>query len=99
MEVENVALSKVCTMFLHLRHLLKTVNFGQGGATVIFEDNTGVLKLCRNDKVTSRTKHADIKFRHFRSLVKEHVVNPTCISTDLQKADVLTKRLGAVKFL
>ena len=98
-EAEYVALSKVCTMILHLRHLLKTVSLEQEEATVIFEDNTGALKLCRNDKVTSRTKHVDIKFHHVRSLVKENVVNPTYISTDLQKADIFTKRLGAVKFL
>ena len=98
-EAEYVALSKVCTMILHLRHLLKTVSLEQEEATVIFEDNTGALKLCRNDKVTSRTKHVDIKFHHVRSLVKENVVNPTYISTDLQKADIFTKRFGAVKFL
>ena len=87
-EAEYVALSKVCTMTLHVRQLLKTVSLEQGEATVTFEDNAGALKLCRNDKATSRTKHVDIKFHHARSLVKENVVNPMYISTDLWNADI-----------
>ena len=66
--------------------------------TVFHEDHARALKLCHNDKVTARTKHVDMKFHHFTSLVKRDVVNPTHLSIHSQKADILTKRIGAVKF-
>lgn len=60
--------------------MLKTVSLEQEEGSVIFEDNTGALKLCRNDEVTSGTKHADSKFHHVRSLAKGNVMNPQYIS-------------------
>ena len=68
-------------------------------ATNIFEDNQGAVSLSKGSKITSRTKHIDIKFHHVRSLVVKGVVDVKYIETDLQRADILTKKLGAVKFL
>jgi len=67
--------------------------------TVVFEDISGAVSLSKTGKVTPRTKHIDVKFRHVRSLVQEKVVDVTYIKTNLQRADILTKSLGAVKFL
>ena len=51
-------------------------------------------------KITPRTKHIDVKLHHVRSLVAEGVVvDVTYLETELQRADILTKSLGAVKFL
>ena len=41
----------------------------------------------------------DIKFHHVRSLVGKGVVDVKYVETDLQRADILTKSLRAVKFL
>ena len=100
-EAKYVALSKVCTMILYFRHLMETINDIQKKATIIFEDNSGeVAALSRSNKITPRTKHIDvINFPHVRSLVADNVVDVTYIETELQKADTLTKNLGAVKFL
>ena len=100
-EAKYVALSKVCTMILYFRHLMETINDIQKKATIIFEDNSGeVAALSRSNKITPRTKHIDvINFPHVRSLVADNVVDVTYIETELQKAETLTKNLGAVKFL
>ena len=46
-----------------------------------------------------KRQHMDIKFHHVRSLVAKGVVDVKYVETNLQRADVLTKSLGAVKFL
>lgn len=98
-EAEYVALSKACVMILHFRHLIKTIN-EECDTTIIFEDNSGAVALSRSSKITSRTKHIDVKFQHVRSLVADDVVvDVQHIETDLEKADILTRSLGASKFL
>eukprot|EP00903_Cladosiphon_okamuranus_P021851 g20088.t1 len=98
-EAEYVAMSKACKMILHWRHLLKTINREQTEATVLFEDSTAAISTSESNKVTQRTKHIDVKYHHVRSLIIDKVVEVKKIDTNLQKADILTKNLGTVKFL
>ena len=65
----------------------------------MFEDSSGAVLLSRGAKITPRTKHIDVNFHHVRSLVAEGVVDVTYIKAELQRANILTKSLGAVKFL
>ena len=85
-------------MVVYLRHLLKTISSEQSAATVVFEDNLGAVSTSRSNKITPGTKHIDIKFHHVRSLVADKVVDVKYIETGFQKADILTKSLGALKF-
>ena len=71
----------------------------QSTATVVFEDNLGAVSTSRSNKITPRTKYIDIKFHHVRSLVADKVVDVKYIKTGFQKADILTKSLGALKFI
>ena len=96
-EVEYVAMSKGCVMVLHFR--LESMNGKQEQATVMFEDHSGAVSLSRSADVTSRTKPIDLNFHHLRSLEADSVVDVTYIKTELQRADILTKRVGTVKFL
>ena len=86
-------------MVLHFRNLLGSTNEKQEQATVMFEDNSGAVSLSRSAKITPRTKHIDVNFHHVRSLVADGVVDVTYVKTELQRADILNKSLGAVKFL
>ena len=65
----------------------------------MFEDNSGAVSLSRSAKITLRTEYIDVKFHHVRSHVAEGVVDVTYIKAELQRANILTKGLGAVKFL
>ena len=98
-EAEFVAMLKACLMVIHFRNLFTSINQQQVQATNIFEDNQGAVSLSKGSKITPRTKHIDIKFHHVRSLVGKGVVDVKYVETDLQRADILTKSLGAVKFL
>jgi hypothetical protein len=67
--------------------------------STVFEDNAGALSLATAPKMTPRTKHKAVTYHHFRTHVgKEKGIEITKIETDLQKADILTKGLPAVKF-
>ena len=46
-----------------------------------------------------RKKHIDVKFHHARSLIADDVVDVKYIETGFQKADILTKSLGSLKFI
>ena len=98
-EAEHVAMPKACVMVLHFRNSLESMNEKQEQATVMFEDNSGAVSLSGSAKITPRTKHIDVMFHHVRSLVADGVVDVTYLKTELQRADILTKSLGAVKFL
>ena len=94
-----IAMSKACKMILHWRHLLKTINREQKDATVLFEDSAGEILTSKSNKQSQRTKHTDVKYHHVRSLIVDKVVDVRKIGTDFRVADMLTKSLGAVKFL
>ena len=66
---------------------------------ILFTGNSGAVSPSRSAKKTPRTKHINVIFHHVRSLVADGVVNVTYLKTELQRADILTKSLGAVKFL
>ena len=89
-------MSKACVVVLHFRNLLESMNEKQEQATVMFEDNSGVVSLSRSAKIIPRIKHIDVKFHHVRSLVADGVVDVTYIKTELRRADILTKNLGLI---
>ena len=98
-EAEYVAMSKACTMIImHFRHFMSIIHQQQVTLTVMDEDNTGAMSMSHTTKITPRAKHVDIKFHQVRWLVEKEVVDVQFIETDLQKADILTKSMGAVKF-
>ena len=65
----------------------------------MFEDSTCAIATSTTNKLTQSTTHMDVKYHHVRSLIADKIVDVKKTGTDFQKADMLTKRLGAVKFL
>ena len=66
--------------------------------SVVFEDNTGAIALAKVPKMTPRSKHIALRYHYFREEVRKGNIRIEYISTKLQKADILTKGLGDVKF-
>ena len=63
--------------------------------TIINEDNSTALKLVNSQKVTSRTKHWNIKFHFFWSHINDEAKNIQVVKVDtkFQQANYLTKGL------
>jgi hypothetical protein len=108
MEAEYNALSASMRDVLPIQELLRTIGKAIGlneetlttFKTTIHEDNTGAWTLARLEpgRVTPRSKHYAIKLHWFRSHLKPNQVEVSKISTDEQKADILTKGLRTEPF-
>ena len=101
LESEYVALSQSIRTVLPMQTLLKeiiptitiprslTVNL----ITTVFEDNNGAISLATTHRVTSRTKHFNIKYHFFWDSVEKGDIVIERINSQEQKADILTKGL------
>jgi hypothetical protein len=68
-EVEYIAMSREGQSTVHFRQMVKDVHHQQHGATTIYEDNEGSVKLANNPMAPNRTKDIDIKHHYIRELV------------------------------
>ena len=98
-EAEDAAMSKVRVMVSRFRNLLESMKEKQEQAIVTFEDDSSAVSLSRSATISLCTKHIDVKFNRVRSLVADGVVDVTYVKLELQRADVLNRILGVVKFL
>ena len=64
----------------------------------VYEDNEGAICMANALKFTPRTKHIALKYHHFRSHVKNKIIEILSIDTDEQTADILTKPLETTSF-
>jgi hypothetical protein len=98
-EAELIALSKNSREILYYRMLAEWLGIKQEQPTILYCDNESTIKFCRNgsDKVTSRTKHIDMRYRHIQTQLGR-TISLNHESTDLNIADLFTKPLGKNKF-
>ena len=96
-EAEYEALSSMSKEVLFLRHFLNTIQCGQN-STLIYADNIGANFLAENAKISSRTKHIDIKYHHVRELIATKKVHIAHVATIHNLADILTKPLAKIRF-
>ena len=59
--------------------------------SAVFEDNRAAVLLANNHRITSRTRYFHVKWHFFWEYVSRGDVTVEYISTDLQRADYLTK--------
>ena len=60
---------------------------------LLFGDNEGSIHITKKREVTKLAKHITIKHHHIRSLYEQGCIEPACVNTKDQIADVLTKGL------
>ena len=56
----------------------------------LFEDNSGAIEIAKEEKYRPQTKHINVKYHHFRSLVQEGVISILPIKSEDNPADILT---------
>jgi hypothetical protein len=74
-------------------HLIPTVH------CKLFEDNSGAIELATVPKMRPRTRHINVKYHHFRQYIYEKLITIAYVTTDEQRADLLTKHLPEESFL
>lgn len=65
---------------------------------LIFVDNKSVSSLCKNPVLHDCSKHIDLRYHFIHDCVEKGTVIVEFIRTGEQKADILTKSLGRVRF-
>jgi len=93
-EAEYMALSESAKGAIHLKRFLSEI-LGQQQATVIYNDNQGAGRLCKNPVFHNRTKHVDIRHHFVRKTIERGDFEVKYLPTDEMPADVLTKGLSA----
>jgi hypothetical protein len=76
---------------------MQDVHQREHGATILYEDNEGAVKLANNPMASRRTKHVDIKKHYIRGLVDVRTVAIVLDGTACMLANGLTKALPEPK--
>ena len=92
-EAEYMALSEATCEALWIRTWIKEV-FGMDVTINLYCDNQSAIALSSNDKFHQRTKHIDIRYHFIREKIASGEVNVVFVPTQLQFADILTKKLA-----
>ena len=96
-EAKYIALAEALQEAVWIRRLLADLDQNISGPTVIFEDNQNCIRLLKNDKSSSRTKHIDIKYHFVRDLYRSGDTDVKNCPSEQMTANLLTKPLEAVK--
>jgi hypothetical protein len=84
----------LCTKeVLWIRRLLAELGFAQTSPTIILEDNRACIKMIENPMVSERNKHIEMDVHFIRDHYTMENIKPIYVSTQEQKADLLTKNL------
>ena len=82
-----------------LRRLFASLGVSCSSPTTIYEDNQGAIEISRNPKHHDRTKHIDVCHHFVRERVASNEIAVVSYPTNEMTADIMTKGLGAVKFM
>lgn len=92
-ESEYVALGECGQELKFVSMLLTEIGVGEVPGT-IFEDNEGAIFLAKNQQVSMRTKHIDVRYHFIRDLVEEGLLKLEFVGTDENYADIMTKNVS-----
>ncbi|XP_074336378.1 secreted RxLR effector protein 161-like [Apium graveolens] len=97
-EAEYIAATLAACQSIWLRGLLKEVSGQAVGSVTLCVDNKSAIELMKNPVLHGRSKHIDVRFHFIRECIDRGELVVQYISTQEQKAGILTKALGRVKF-
>lgn len=97
-EAEFMAATAAACQAIWLRKMVGQITGNYIEPVVLYIDNRSAIDLAKNPVFHGRSKHIDIRYHFIRECVENGEIVVKHISTDLQRADVLTKALPAARF-
>lgn len=99
-EAEYIAAAEATKELLWIRILSLELKIIEEKPIIHYVDNKSAIHLIKNDDgaASKRTKHIDVKFHFIREKQECGIIAVEHISSDLQKADILTKPLPKDRF-
>ena len=89
-ESEYISLSHCIQDTIFRRNLLNEIALHEDPA-IIYEDNEGAIFLSKNQQVSMRTKHIDVRAHFIRDCVREKKTTVKKVKTDNNVSDIMTK--------
>lgn len=97
-EAEFMAATAAACQGIWLRNLLGKIANEDTGPVTLYIDNKSAIDLAKNPVFHGRSKHIDIRYHFIRECVERGEIIIKHVTTDGQRADVLTKAMATVKF-
>ncbi|KAK9063254.1 hypothetical protein SSX86_017124 [Deinandra increscens subsp. villosa] len=97
-EAEFVAANAAACQALWLSGLLKEITKEEQGPVLLKVDNKSAISLMKNPVFHGRSKHIALRYHFIRECIEHNQVLVDFVSSNQQKADVLTKALARIKF-
>ena len=97
-EAEFMAATEAAKQAIWLQELLGEILEKESKKVVIRLDNKSAIALTKNPVFHGRSKHIHKRYHFIRECVDNNQVEVEHIAGNLQKADILTKALGRIKF-
>ena len=89
-ESEYISLSHCTQDVIFRRNLINEVAKHEDPA-IIYEDNEGAIFLAKNQQVSMRTKHIDVRAHFIRDCVKSNWIIVKKVKTENNVSDIMTK--------
>ena len=97
-EAEFMAATAAACQGIWLRNILSEITSEKIGPVVLCIDNKSAIDLAKNPMFHGRSKHIDIQYHFIRECVERGEVVLQHVSSNEQRAYVMTKALATVKF-
>ncbi|XP_074327098.1 secreted RxLR effector protein 161-like [Apium graveolens] len=97
-EAEFMAATAAACQAVWLRKLLSQVTDEYVDPVVIYIDKKSAIDLAKNPVFHGCSKHIDIRYHFIRECIERGEIIVKHVSSENQKADILTKALVTVKF-
>jgi hypothetical protein len=93
-ESEYMAVGAAANESRWLSQLMNEISPSMCEDVIIFEDNTSTIGLANNGKISTRSKHIDVKYHAIQEFIEAHYLRLLYCDTKRMCADALTKNLG-----
>jgi len=97
-EAEFMASTEAAKQAIWLQELLEEVSEKPCNKVMIRLDNKSAIALTKNPVFHGRSKHIHKRYHFIRECIENNLVDVQHIPGSEQKADILTKALGRIKF-
>ncbi|KAK1419234.1 hypothetical protein QVD17_28397 [Tagetes erecta] len=97
-EAEYMAANAAACQAVWLKELISEISNKKSQPVVLRVDNTSAIALVKNPVFHGKTKHIKSRYHFIRECVANEDVSIEHVSSANQKADILTKALGKLKF-
>ena len=97
-ESEYISMSHCVQDTLFRRNLINEIE-KHADSAIIYEDNEGAIFLARNQQISMRTKHIEMRSHFIRDCIKNLWVKVKKVMTENNVSDIMTKNCDVETFL